>query len=459
MKYIKFESKKYGTDFVMCILSMREDYNKYINYLNKLEIKELSLITNEKCRKEFVLGKAVSKRAVMILTDNNKPKDLNIKHGVFRQPVLEGCVSNIQISISHCSEYVTAVAFEEYFPCGVDVEIIRFSNNELIEYNLTAKEKALLNKGITEEYTVFWTAKEAISKVLKIGLTSELSLYEIEEYNYEEPYYRGKFKNFNQYEFVAASVGNCILTLAMPKHSDIVLREKGKIGSREMNFKSEVTIEVLRMQVREMINYTYVLIDEEEREAFIIDPSWELDKITNVITKYDLNVKGILLTHYHYDHVNLVDKLVELYGCKAFISLDEINYYNFKCSYMEPLFDTGEISLGNHEILCIETPGHSKGSMCFMIDNKIFTGDTLFMEGCGLCDMKGGSADDMFESLVKLKKLVNNDTEIYPGHAFLLPIGKRYEEVYDSNLYLQLTNKEKFVEFRMRKNRNQPKFI
>ena len=81
------------------------------------------------------------------------------------------------------------------------------------------------------------------------------------------------------------------------------------------------------------------------------------------------------------------------------------------------------------------------------------------MEGCGLCDMKGGSAEDMFESLVKLKKIVNNDMRIYPGHSFLLPIGKRYEEVYESNLYLQLTDKEKFVEFRMRKNRNQPKFI
>lgn len=226
-----------------------------------------------------------------------------------------------------------------------------------------------------------------------------------------------------------------------------------------MERNQDIEIVVLRMQRREIINYTYLLIDSKQREAAIIDPAWELDKITNAISLYGVTVSSIMLTHYHYDHINLVEELLDLYHCEVYIGLDEINYYNFKCRNLQPLFDGGAIPLDNDNIISIETPGHTKGSMCFLINNKLFTGDTLFMEGCGACDMKGGNASDMFDSVQKIKRFVDSNTLIYPGHCFLLPVGKRYDEVLENNIYLQLDDKERFVEFRMRKNQKQLRFI
>lgn len=217
-----------------------------------------------------------------------------------------------------------------------------------------------------------------------------------------------------------------------------------------------ILVKVLRMQCREMINYTYLLMDETSAEAYIIDPSWEMEKITAGL--YGYQIKGILLTHYHYDHVNLVTELVKIYNCNCYIGLDEINYYNFFCLNMMPVFDMGELLLGNSPILCLQTPGHSRGSMCYLTENKLFTGDTLFMEGCGACDMKGGSAEDMFDSLAKIKRFVSSDTLIYPGHAFSMDVGAPYEKVYENNIYMQLLDREKFIQFRMRKNKTQVKF-
>ena len=119
----------------------------------------------------------------------------------------------------------------------------------------------------------------------------------------------------------------------------------------------------------------------------------------------------------------------------------------------------GEISVGRKKILCIETPGHTQGSMCFMVDDMIFTGDTLFMEGVGLCDMKGGDAGEMYESIRKIKKYISNTTRVFPGHAYYMPVGKTYMEVYNNNIYLQIEDKEKFIEFRNRKNRLPIDFI
>lgn len=225
-----------------------------------------------------------------------------------------------------------------------------------------------------------------------------------------------------------------------------------------MEQTKDIMVKVLQMKCREMINYTYLLIHKSKKEAYIIDPSWELQKILDQVEEYQIAVKGILLTHYHYDHVNLVDELVKLYDCDVFIGLDEINYYGISFKNMRPLFDMGRLYIGNNEIVCIQTPGHTKGGMCFLVGDVMFTGDTLFMEGCGACDMRGGSAAEMYDSLIKLKKSVSQYTQIYSGHAFSLEVGEPYWKVFENNIYLQLTDKEKFIQFRMRKNITQLKF-
>jgi hydroxyacylglutathione hydrolase len=220
----------------------------------------------------------------------------------------------------------------------------------------------------------------------------------------------------------------------------------------------KVIVEVLRMCCREMVNYTYVVIDPVTNESLIIDPSWQYEKIISILEAYKTIPSKILLTHYHYDHVNLVERLVSAFDLDVYIGLEEINYYGFRCSNMNPVFDFGTLNVGTTTVKCYETPGHTKGSMCYQIDSFLFTGDTLFVEGCGGCDMKGGDAEDMFYSIKKIKKLVAPHMIIYPGHAFISPVGIEYRQVEERNIYLQFSEKEQFVQFRSRKQTSHAEF-
>ena len=89
--------------------------------------------------------------------------------------------------------------------------------------------------------------------------------------------------------------------------------------------------------------------------------------------------------------------------------------------------------------------------MCFLIDHYLFTGDTLFAEGCGECKDKGANPDDLYHSLQKLKNQIDQDTRIFPGHSFGIPIGRFFSEVNKKNIYLQLESKELFIKYRFRK--------
>lgn len=458
MTSYKFFVGQYNTWIIICIKKITDEYKEYLDCLTFAEKKEYEKIKSEKRQKEYILGHFAGKKAVQILLDEQKKMDeISINHGMFGQPIVD-CGCNIQVSLSHSSDYVVAVAFDEKYPCAVDVETIRKENREAIKHYLTLNEQKMVNSNRISDYTVIWTAKEALSKILRTGLTTELSIYEVEQLEVNSRQSNGLYKYFKQYKFISKEIESNIVTLALPKKFDIGLWKEDIL----MDFSKKNTnciVKTLRMQLREIINYTYIVIDGKTNEAIIIDPSWEIEKIIETVSEEKAVVKGVLLTHYHYDHTNLVDEVVEIYDCPVYMSLSEINYYNFSCKNMEPLFDMGIIKLGNSDILCIETPGHTKGSMCFLVDDTFFTGDTLFMEGVGLCDMKGGDAYEMYESIKKIKRYVLPSTRVYPGHAYFLAVGEKYEEVFNNNIYLQIEEKEKFVEFRNRKNRNSVQYI
>lgn len=223
--------------------------------------------------------------------------------------------------------------------------------------------------------------------------------------------------------------------------------------------KLNIKVKVLNMRNKEFINYTYIVIDEKSKECVIIDPAWEIDKIINYINNRNLEVKGIFLTHSHYDHVNLVDNLIKSYNCSIFVGMEEIEYYNFICDNVYPILDLQIINLGSIKVKCIYTPGHTKGSYCFLINNNLFTGDTLFIEGCGNCNEKGGEPAELFRSLKKLKVLVKDECLIYPGHAFNLFPGESFKEVKNKNIYLQIISEIIFIKLITRQRKNILKYI
>lgn len=203
---------------------------------------------------------------------------------------------------------------------------------------------------------------------------------------------------------------------------------------------------IQRFSVGHVNNYMYLIINKENGIGILVDPAWERQKIVECIKKANVNLKGILLTHSHQDHTNLADILSQQYQCRVYMSNCEIEYYNFQCNNLFAVEDKQRIFIGGIEIECILTPGHTVGSMCYKIENSLFTGDTVFIRSCGFCNCKGSNPEAMFESIKKIKQYAEQGIQIYPGHYFQDDF--IYENDYlHRNIYFHLKDKEIFLRF------------
>ena len=176
---------------------------------------------------------------------------------------------------------------------------------------------------------------------------------------------------------------------------------------------------------------TYVLIDSND-DCLVIDPSKQYSGIINYIQKNNLHLKGVLLTHGHYDHIRGVELLVNTFNVPIYLGFNEVElikdpYKN--CSFMLgssysldkdflTVSDGEIIKLLSEDIICIETPFHTEGSICYYIpsSNIIITGDFLFKGSVGRSDLPTGNATAFNHSINKLLCLPEN-TKIYPGHG------------------------------------------
>jgi len=199
-------------------------------------------------------------------------------------------------------------------------------------------------------------------------------------------------------------------------------------------------------------NYSYIVLDKITKSAMIVDPAWELNKIENKLNQLNANLVAIFLTHSHYDHVNMVNPLVKKYNPAVYMSKQEIGYYRYRCSNLEGLNDEETVKVGETDVTSILTPGHTAGGMCYLLQNSLFTGDTIFIEGCGICCGYGSSAAQLFESIQRVKSRIPENVNVYPGHSYGKPSGQTLKYLTKENIYFQIEKKEHFIDFRMRKN-------
>ena len=175
----------------------------------------------------------------------------------------------------------------------------------------------------------------------------------------------------------------------------------------------------------------YVLIDEQSGEAAVIDPGDTPQVLLDCIKEYKL--KYILLTHGHFDHVLGVSKIKELTGASVAIHksearcLEDERYslaYQISRGLQKPcrcdieLEDEKHLVLGSLDVRVLHTPGHTVGGCCFVVDDTIFSGDTLFYGSVGRCDLPGGNYEQILGSLKKLDSLFKGrDMRVLPGHG------------------------------------------
>lgn len=166
----------------------------------------------------------------------------------------------------------------------------------------------------------------------------------------------------------------------------------------------------------------YIVTDDETRECAIIDPGADSNKILDYIESNKLIPKVIFLTHGHFDHFMALEAVRDETGAPAYINRKDVHaegkHEQHKLEESDGLnyFAEGDvINVGSLEFTILETPGHSAGSVSFICENALFSGDTLFRDSCGRTDL-GGDMEVLLTSLHRLSRL-EGDYEVYPGHA------------------------------------------
>ena len=194
-------------------------------------------------------------------------------------------------------------------------------------------------------------------------------------------------------------------------------------------------------------NYSYLIIDEANNLACIVDPS-EAQPVINYLKNKDINLKYILNTHHHFDHIGGNEELKRKYNALVV----GYKHDSERIPAIDILIDNNEIWESDNFIAkIIHVPGHTKGHICFHFYNEklLFTGDTLFSLGCGR--IFEGTYEQMFSSLNKIKAMPL-DTQIYCGHEYTLNNSKFCVKHDSENLNLQ----KKIREIRIKLNNNLP---
>lgn len=164
----------------------------------------------------------------------------------------------------------------------------------------------------------------------------------------------------------------------------------------------------------------YIVHKEGSRECIVIDPGYEADTILNRAALLGLEIQAILLTHGHFDHVGAVRQIAADTDCRVFVAEKELTLPSVMTDgplYHTDLFPAeGKLTVAGLEITVLPTPGHTPGSVCLIMGDAIFSGDTLFAGSMGRCDFPGSSIFDMRKSMKKLYNLAG-DYRVFPGHA------------------------------------------
>ena len=180
-----------------------------------------------------------------------------------------------------------------------------------------------------------------------------------------------------------------------------------------------------------MVNFVYLIGDRATRECVVVDPAWDVDGILEVVDADGMTLVGALGSHYHPAHVGGsmfgftvegMARLVERRPVKLHVNEHEAEGVRIVTGLDESdlvRHSGGDVlEVGDVEVRFVHTPGHTPGSQCFLVGNRLVSGDTLFVQGCGRVDLPGGDPEQMYESLTQRLAKLPDDTVLYPGHDY-----------------------------------------
>jgi len=189
-------------------------------------------------------------------------------------------------------------------------------------------------------------------------------------------------------------------------------------------------MKIIKLAIGSYQTNCYLVADEETKAAFIIDPAGDLEQIKNLIDTKAYDLKYIILTHGHGDHIGAVEGLKESYDADLLIHEEDaemLRDHQLNLTFRmgkkieieaDQTFRDGDtLTVGDLELNFIHTPGHSKGSSCILVNDSLFSGDTLFLNSIGRTDLYGGDRREIIESIKNKLLILPKETKVYPGHG------------------------------------------
>lgn len=203
------------------------------------------------------------------------------------------------------------------------------------------------------------------------------------------------------------------------------------------------------LELGPMENFIYLIHDHATQRAAVIDPAWDVPSILELAAQKGMRITDLLLTHSHHDHINGIEELLNASDAQLHLLKAEAKFWDHYPDLPTLHHGNDVIQLGKTPIEILHTPGHTPGSACYRLDKHLITGDTLFVFGCGRCDLKGGDPEQMYHSLRHLAEGLPPDTVIHPGHNYGVTPVSTLAEQKQGNPFMHFHDCASFVDYRM----------
>jgi hydroxyacylglutathione hydrolase len=210
-----------------------------------------------------------------------------------------------------------------------------------------------------------------------------------------------------------------------------------------------------QIEMGPMQNFVYLIGSTETRKVAVVDAAWEIDRILRIAAEDEMEITHAFVTHTHPDHVGGKFVNVEIEGvtellskCKAKVVVHKAEAEFLKALSPSDIIkaESGDkIDIGGVEVQLLHTPGHTPGSQCFLVDNRIVSGDTLFIGACGRVDLPGSNPEQMYYSLTQKLMALPDNMILFPGHNYSATSTSTMGEQKKTNPYLRFTSLKQFL--------------
>jgi len=214
-----------------------------------------------------------------------------------------------------------------------------------------------------------------------------------------------------------------------------------------MNIPEELIFE--QFELGPLQNFLYFIGDAKSREIAVVDPAWDVDFLCQKAKENGYKITNIFLTHGHADHVNGLDEMLSRHDVPVYISKHEASFYMPTHKNIVKVDDQQILTIGNIPFETIWTPGHSPGCQCFRYNDVLIAGDTIFIDGCGRCDLPGSDPKQMHHTLYDIVMKLPDTIQLFTGHNYGPVPYATLGDQKATNPYLLCHSKKEFLQQRM----------